>query len=337
MTEPKVHDLKCDPVPFNAVWNLDKSYEIRNDDRNFQIGDRLLLREHDRSVNGDVGEYLGRAVRARITHKLAGGTYGLPDDTCALGFVVEDLIKSTPEGVITSVEHHRTPDALLRTWTGSEREAVLKHLLGCIPGPIPLDPVEAGAGFISLCSSEDVPADRCVSVVTACMSPFKPQRLVILATSGERAIVTETSGETFVDEMDTVPVEDRGWRFWRPKSRMEMVTRKVPKHSRTVRVETLTYKRSGWTVEGLFLGSHNVFHSLGKYPGDAFGPDGTLDLDMPEVEPGHHITLSVSHAWKAPVKFQAVLVGKFVKRKPKTDEMDALVDALRPKKPRSRK
>lgn len=41
------HDLKTWPVPFQAVWTDQKTYEIRLDDRYYQRGDTVTLHEYD--------------------------------------------------------------------------------------------------------------------------------------------------------------------------------------------------------------------------------------------------------------------------------------------------
>ena len=41
------HDLKCHPDYFEALRDGTKTFECRYNDRDFEVGDELLLREYD--------------------------------------------------------------------------------------------------------------------------------------------------------------------------------------------------------------------------------------------------------------------------------------------------
>lgn len=73
------HELKCLPEYFHEVWTVKKRFELRKDDRDFRVGDRVLLREFD-------GEkYTGREVMCGILYILRGcPEYGLADGYCIL-------------------------------------------------------------------------------------------------------------------------------------------------------------------------------------------------------------------------------------------------------------
>lgn len=42
---PVIHDLKCEPMSFERLLDGTKTFEIRRDDRGYQLGDVLRLRE----------------------------------------------------------------------------------------------------------------------------------------------------------------------------------------------------------------------------------------------------------------------------------------------------
>jgi ASC-1-like (ASCH) protein len=41
------HELKCRPEYFQRIAIGQKSFEVRKNDRNFQVGDIIILKEHD--------------------------------------------------------------------------------------------------------------------------------------------------------------------------------------------------------------------------------------------------------------------------------------------------
>lgn len=60
------HRLKCWPYFFNAILEDRKTFEIRFNDRDFQLGDTLLLREYD--PHPSERGYTSRELRVRVTH-----------------------------------------------------------------------------------------------------------------------------------------------------------------------------------------------------------------------------------------------------------------------------
>lgn len=52
-----VHELKTHPKYFEKIWNGDKKFEIRKNDRNFQEGDLLKLLEYDPEICSYTGRY----------------------------------------------------------------------------------------------------------------------------------------------------------------------------------------------------------------------------------------------------------------------------------------
>lgn len=92
----RTHELKTDPDVFEAVWDGRKTFEIRKNDRAFQVGDKLLLRETEWSGQairaGAPLIYTGRTVTKTVSHVLMG--YGLDVAWCCLSFASP----SQPEG-----------------------------------------------------------------------------------------------------------------------------------------------------------------------------------------------------------------------------------------------
>lgn len=74
----KTHELKILPKYFKDVVDGYKKFELRKNDRDFQIGDSLLLKEFD-------GDYTGESIQVVITYILFGGDYGLDKDYVILG------------------------------------------------------------------------------------------------------------------------------------------------------------------------------------------------------------------------------------------------------------
>jgi len=75
-------ELKIWPIPFRAVLNGDKRYEVRKADREFAIGNIIKLRE----FLPDTEQYTGRTFKCKITYITQAGTWGLPEDICIFGF-----------------------------------------------------------------------------------------------------------------------------------------------------------------------------------------------------------------------------------------------------------
>lgn len=62
------HELKTWPAFYDAMLSGDKPFEARFNDRSFQKGDTLHLREW----NPDTKEYTGRSCHKRVTYILSG-------------------------------------------------------------------------------------------------------------------------------------------------------------------------------------------------------------------------------------------------------------------------
>lgn len=74
-----VHNLKILPMYFEEVRLGNKTFELRKNDRHYNIGDTLILKEFDGN------NYTKRELTREITYILQGGNYGLDKDYCILG------------------------------------------------------------------------------------------------------------------------------------------------------------------------------------------------------------------------------------------------------------
>ena len=90
-TTYKSHSLKTDPEVFEAVLLGLKKYEIRFNDRNFQVGQDLCLSETvhtgEEMKKGASLIHTGRVVTKTISHILKGPAYVLKDGWVIMSFV----------------------------------------------------------------------------------------------------------------------------------------------------------------------------------------------------------------------------------------------------------
>ena len=83
-----IHTLKTDSAVFQAVLMQEKTFEIRKHDRDFRVGDVLVLQETkytgEEMRDGALLEYTRREYEAEVTHILDGPIYGLAEGWCIL-------------------------------------------------------------------------------------------------------------------------------------------------------------------------------------------------------------------------------------------------------------
>lgn len=80
------HELKILPKWYEDVESSKKNFEIRRNDRDFKVGDTLVLQEYKE------GSYTGRQITRKIQYIYQGnGDYGLSEGYCILGLEQEPI------------------------------------------------------------------------------------------------------------------------------------------------------------------------------------------------------------------------------------------------------
>jgi len=72
MTTPTTHELKSWPECFEALNSGTRTFDLRKNDRNYQVGDILVLKEFE----PDNSTFSGRWCRRKIVHMLKGAGDG---------------------------------------------------------------------------------------------------------------------------------------------------------------------------------------------------------------------------------------------------------------------
>lgn len=117
----KMHELKTEPSYFQAVLDGRKKFEIRKNDRDFQVGDKLILKEYD----ADVHVFTGRKVEVTVLY--------ITDYEQKPGYVVLSIRKN---GAMTDTElqdiEERLNDITAGKWFRYHDEGVPMNILGVL-------------------------------------------------------------------------------------------------------------------------------------------------------------------------------------------------------------
>lgn len=84
----KEHELKTWPPYFNDILKGIKNFDLRFNDRDYKVGDILILKEYRQND----GEYTGRVIIRSIIYIFNTG-FGLKDGYCILGLSIPILTK----------------------------------------------------------------------------------------------------------------------------------------------------------------------------------------------------------------------------------------------------
>jgi hypothetical protein len=82
-TYGNMHTLKTERLCWKDIYDGKKSFEYRKNDRNYKIGDTLLLMAYYPETDST-----GAEIHAEITYILYGGKFGIPDDYCIMQFKI---------------------------------------------------------------------------------------------------------------------------------------------------------------------------------------------------------------------------------------------------------
>lgn len=85
----KTHELKIAPEYFKAVVEGVKTFELRYNDRNFKVGDTIILKEYEHLFDMEY-RHTGKEVTREISYILKGGIYGLSKGYVILGLKVKN-------------------------------------------------------------------------------------------------------------------------------------------------------------------------------------------------------------------------------------------------------
>lgn len=113
----KTHELKCWSESFVGIVDGKKRFEYRKDDRQYEVGDLLQLKEFVPCMtcggtgkmwdNGDKiyccddgGKYTGREILVNVTWILDSRSFGVPDGYCVMSI---ENVKTDNDAEFTSI------------------------------------------------------------------------------------------------------------------------------------------------------------------------------------------------------------------------------------------
>lgn len=83
-TAGKYHILKTWPKEFRSLAKGEKTFEVRKNDRGFNVGDILILREWCPKTK----KYSGSICERQVIHILEGGQFGIEKEYVVMSLIV---------------------------------------------------------------------------------------------------------------------------------------------------------------------------------------------------------------------------------------------------------
>ena len=156
----RTHELKCWPEYLDAILSGAKTFDGRKHDRDFVIGDVVLLREWFPITQ----QYGRRRAERIITYILPGGQFGIAADYCVLGYTDawKASAKERAEERILALE---AENARLRRWVDDLQSGMYVNCVYCGhnygPGETtPVSMAEALKAHVEQCSEHPMSALR---------------------------------------------------------------------------------------------------------------------------------------------------------------------------------
>lgn len=78
-----IHQLKTWPEYFNKIVSGYKKFELRKNDRDFDVGDTLVLQEWDPSKDS----YTGEIYTVVVSYILRGDSFGIDNEYCIMSII----------------------------------------------------------------------------------------------------------------------------------------------------------------------------------------------------------------------------------------------------------
>lgn len=82
----RTHRLKTLQSYFTEVWNGVKTFEVRNNDRDFQVGDNLVLVEYEPSPDITIDS---RQLGCTVRYVLPGGRFGIDPGYVVMAITID--------------------------------------------------------------------------------------------------------------------------------------------------------------------------------------------------------------------------------------------------------